>query len=129
MFGGNIMTKEINNQNGSLHISEEVICSIASLATMEVEGVSEMFGGITSGIVEMLGKKSVNKGIKVVRNDDEIVVDVFVIVNFGIQIQNVALEIQKKVNQSIEAMTGLNVVQVNVHVEGVKSKQDETKDE
>ena len=108
---------------GNVEISEEVIGSIASLAALEVEGVAEMVGGITKGIVEKLGKKSYSKGVKIVRNDNEIIIDLNIIVDFGVQIQNVGYNVQKKVKQSVEVMTGLSVVQINVNVEGVQSKE------
>lgn len=114
---------ESDKDLGNVEISEDVISSIASLATLEVEGVTEMVGGITKGLAEKLGKKSYSRGVKIVRNDNEIVLDLNIIVDFGVQIQNVGYNVQKKVKQSVEVMTGLNVVQINVNVEGVQLKE------
>lgn len=108
---------------GNVEISEEVIGSIASLAALEVEGVVEMIGGITKGLAEKLGKKNLSKGVKVICNEKEVIIDIFLIVEFGVQIQKVGYNVQKKVKQSVEVMTGLNVVQINVNIEGVQSKE------
>ncbi|MFZ7131084.1 MAG: Asp23/Gls24 family envelope stress response protein [Eubacteriales bacterium] len=117
------MNVESEKEFGNVEISEEVIGSIASLAALEIEGVTEMVGGITKGIAEKLGKKNLSKGVKILRNENEVSIDINLIVEFGVQIQKIGYNIQKKVKQSVEVMTGLNVVQVNVNVEGVQSKE------
>ena len=78
-----------------------------------------MSSGIADGIVEMFGKKPMGKGVKIEKKDDEIKIDLFIVVNYGVRIPDVAWEVQDNVKKSIEAMTGLNAVQVNIHVQGV----------
>ena len=106
-------------ENGNVNIADEVISVIASLAASEVKGVSGMVGGISGGIAELLGKKNLSKGVKLTANEDEVTVDLSIIGEYGVKIPDVAWELQKKVKNEVEAMTGLNVVGVNISVDGV----------
>jgi len=82
-----------------------------------------MSGGIAGGIAEMLGRKNLSKGVKVEVGEHEAAVDLFIIVNYGISIPEVANNIQNNVKQAIEGMTGLDVEEVNIHVLGVHFPQ------
>jgi uncharacterized alkaline shock family protein YloU len=104
---------------GAIRISNEVVAVIAGLAATEIEGLAGMSGGITGGITEMLGRKNLSRGVKVDVGEHETVVDLFVIVEYGSRIPDVALHVQENVKNAIESMTGLNVLEVNVHVQGV----------
>ncbi|MFC5701053.1 Asp23/Gls24 family envelope stress response protein [Cohnella faecalis] len=104
---------------GTIEIAPEVIEVIAGLATVEVEGVAGMSGGISSGIAELLGRKNMSKGVKVEVGQREAAVDVNIIVHYGRRIPEISAEIQRNVKQSIQTMTGLNVVEVNVHIHDV----------
>ena len=108
---------------GTIEIAPEVIEVIAGLATVEVDGVAGMSGGLSSGIAELLGRKNLSKGVKVEVGQREAAVDVSIIVQFGKKIPDVSTEIQRNVKRSIETMTGLTVVEVNVHVHDVHFKQ------
>lgn len=109
----------ILTEEGSVKISEEVVAIIAGLAASEVKGVAGMSGGIVGGIAEFVGKKNPSKGIKVEVGEKEAAIDVYVIVEFGSRIPEIAHEIQRNVKKAIESMTGLNVIEINVHVQGV----------
>jgi uncharacterized alkaline shock family protein YloU len=111
--------KIIFTEEGSVKISDEVVAIIAGLAAAEVKGVAGMSGGIVGGIAEFVGKKSPSKGVKVEVGEKEAAVDVYVIVEFGVRIPEVAHEIQQSIKKAIESMTGLSVVEVNVHIQGV----------
>ena len=112
--------------NGIIKISEEVVGIIAGIAATDVEGVAGMSGGIIGGIAQLLGKNSLANGVKVGINKDDAVIDIFVVVNFGVRIPVVAFKIQEKVKESVEEMTSLNVKEANVHVQGViVEKKDE----
>jgi uncharacterized alkaline shock family protein YloU len=115
---------------GTIQIAPEVIAVIAGLATVEVSGVAGMSGGIAGGIAELLGRKNLAKGVKVEVGQKEAAVDVSIVVEYGYRIPEVASEIQRSVKRSIETMTGLSVVEVNVHVHDVHFKTAEkTEDE
>lgn len=114
-----VSEKTILTEEGTVKISDEVVAIIAGLAAAEVKGVAGMSGGIVGGIAEFVGKKSPSKGVKVEVGDKEAAVDVYVIVDFGVRIPEVAHEIQRSIKKAIESMTGLSVVETNVHIQGV----------
>lgn len=117
------MTEEdergLPSELGSIRIADEVVSVIAGLAAMEVEGVGAMSGGIAGGIAEVLGRRNLSKGIKVEVGSEEARLDIFIIVKYGVRIPDVAWDIQERVKKAVETMTGLRVIQVNVHVQGV----------
>ena len=109
--------------NANIKISDDVVAVIAGVAVSEVPGVADMSGGFAGGISEVLrGKKNLSKGIKVESGEKETKIDVNIIVEYGIRIPDVAFEIQNKVKAAVENMTGLKVVEVNVHVQGVSTQ-------
>ncbi len=102
--------------------SNEVVAIIAGLATSEVEGIAGMVSVPNSN---PLGKKSaVTKGVKVEIGTEEASVDLYVTVEYGKPIQKAAQDAQESVRRSIEAMTGLHVVRVDVHVQGVSFEKE-----
>lgn len=105
---------------GSIQIAPEVIEIIAGLAAVEVDGVAGMSGGFAGGIAELLGRKNLSKGVKVEVGHREAAVDVSILVDYGYRIPEVASSIQQNVKQAIQSMTGLEVVEVNVHIHGVQ---------
>lgn len=121
----------INEGENNIEISNDVVAVIAGMAASEVSGVAEMSGGFAGGISEVLsGKKNLAKGIKVeILENKESRIDVNIIVEYGARIPEVAFEIQKRVKKSVENMTGLNVLEVNVHVQGVSTVQKEEQKE
>ena len=122
MEENNNIENEIVKENNNIVIEDEVIATIAGIAVSEVSGVAEMAGGFAGGITEVLsGKKNLAKGIKVETKEGETKIDVNIIVEFGVRIPDVAFEIQNRVKKAVENMTGLKVVEVNVHVQGVNA--------
>lgn len=119
---------QATNGVGSIRIADEVVSIIAGLAATEVEGIAGMSGGLAGGIAEILGKKNFAKGVKVEVGEKEAAVDLYIIVEYGVRIPDVALTVQESVKRAIENMTGLAVVEVNVHVQGV-GFPDDVKDE
>ena len=114
---------------GSIRIADEVVAIVAGLAATEVKGVAGMSGGLAGGIAEILGRKNLSKGVKVEVGEKEAAVDMFIIAEYGVRIPDVAIQIQENVKAAIESMTGLNVVEVNVHVQGVVFSAPEPKDD
>lgn len=124
------MKDDLNNMEyGQIKISDDVVGVIAGLAATEVPGVAGMSGGIAGGIAEMLGKKNLSKGVKVELKDGETVIDIYIIVDYGAKIPEVSWQIQENVKKAIETMTGLKVLEVNIHVQGVNISQDEELEE
>lgn len=109
--------------NNNIKIADDVIAVIAGVAVSEVPGVADMSGGFAGGISEVLsGKKNLSKGIKVESGEKETKIDVNIIVEYGTRIPDVAFEIQNRVKKAVENMTGLKVVEVNVHIQGVSTE-------
>ena len=121
IIGGVSETSGVNVEIASnLTISEDVIGIIAGLAAAEVEGVSGMTLGLVDGINQILGSnKKYSKGVKIELDNNEVVIDLFVIVKYGVKIPDVAFSIQNSVKNSVETMTGLKVRAVNINVQGV----------
>lgn len=115
----NMNNADYNNEKGSIKIADDVVGVIAGLAATEVEGVAGMSGGIVGGIAEILGHKNLSKGVKVEVGEKEAAVDLYMIVNYGVRIPEVAWNVQENVKKAIENMTGLSVVEVNIHIQGV----------
>lgn len=107
------------DKSGKITFANDVIATIAGLAASETEGLSGMSGGIVKGFAEKLGRKDLTKGVKVEVGQSEAAIDVFVIIEYGYKIQDVAVDIQRKVKNAVETMTGLKIVQVNVFVQGI----------
>ncbi len=114
---------------GNVKISEEVVAIIAGMAATDVPGVAGMSGGIAGGIAEMLGKKNLSKGVKVEVGEKEAAIDLYIIVEYGCRIPDVAWEIQDRVRKAVTDMTGLNVVEVNIHIQGVNIDREHAKKE
>lgn len=104
---------------GTIRIADEVVGIVAGLAATEIPGVAGMSAGLVGGIAEMLGKKNLSKGVKVEVGEKEAAIDLYIIVEYGVRIPDVALKVQENVKRAIESMTGLDVVEVNIHVQGV----------
>ena len=116
------LEEEIKTENEGIQISDDVVAVIAGVAVSEVPGVAGMAGGFAGGITEVLsGKKNLAKGIKVEVEGTKAKIDVNIIVEYGSRIPDVAFEIQNRVKKAVENMTGLNVEEVNVHVQGVNT--------
>lgn len=112
---------------GTVHISDDVVGTIAGLAASEVAGVAGMSG---VSLVEMLGKRNLSKGVKVTVGEKEAAVDLYVVLEYGFKIPDVALKVQENVRSAIETMTGLQVIEVNVYVQSVsvhEPKEEETR--
>ena len=108
---------------GDIRVATEVVSIVASLAAQEVPGVLRMSGRRIDGINEFLGKESVSKGVRVSFDNKTVTCNVYVIIEYGFCIPEVALEIQEKVKESIETMTGYDVQFIDVHVQGVAKRE------
>ena len=104
---------------GSFNISEEVIAVIAAVAATDVEGVSGLAANLGADIAELLGKKNLSKGVKIQLADSVVTVTISILVKYGYTIPDVAKKVQEEVGAAIEAMTGLDVSAVNVHIAGI----------
>ena len=108
------------SDQGSIRISEDVVASIAALATSETAGVSGLYSTLTSDIVNFLSKKNLSKGVRIELGDEDTVkIEIGFLALFGHNICEVAKQVQGNVKSSVESMTGLKVTEANIHVGGV----------
>jgi uncharacterized alkaline shock family protein YloU len=115
------MSVRINSDNGNINIDEQVVATLAGLAAVECYGIVGMAAkSATEGLFELARKEQLTKGVKVTIKENRVNVDLFVIVQFGVRISTVAENIIAKVKYNLESFTGLEVISVNVHVQGVR---------
>ena len=105
---------------GEVKIASDVVAAIAALAATEIDGVYSMAGNITNELIGKLGMKNLSKGVKILMEGGIVRVDMMVVVNYGYSIPEVSGQVQERVSQQIENMTGLSVSEVNVRIAGVK---------
>ncbi|MEF9971603.1 MAG: Asp23/Gls24 family envelope stress response protein [Oscillospiraceae bacterium] len=105
-------------EKGKINISEDVIAVMVGAAITEVEGVAGLANTVGTEIFDLIGKKTLSKGVKVTLDEDCITVDVLLMITFGCVITEVAQKVQAAVASALESMTGLSS-HVNVHVSGV----------
>ncbi|MFG6328487.1 MAG: Asp23/Gls24 family envelope stress response protein [Lachnospiraceae bacterium] len=104
---------------GEVKIASDVVAIIAALAATETDGVSSMAGNITNELIGKFGMKKLSKGVKVTMEEGLVHVDIMLNVKYGYSIKSVSEQVQNRVSQQIETMTGLVVPEVNVRVAGV----------
>ncbi|MBR1710752.1 MAG: Asp23/Gls24 family envelope stress response protein [Clostridia bacterium] len=121
--------ENLNSENtqsrdeGQITYANEVISTIVSVATTEVEGISGITGssGPLNGII---ARSRIPRGVKVEVNGENVKVDISVTVDYGMPIQKVGRNCQENVRKSIESMTGLHVEKVDLHVVGVSFEKE-----
>ncbi len=107
-------------ENGTIQISEEVVASVTGMAVLETEGVCGLSSSIGTDIAEMLGMKTLSKGIRLAGNEaGALRIDCDVVAKFGQNIFELAKNVQENVKSSVESVTGLSVSEVNVTICGI----------
>jgi len=118
-----------NRDIGGVFVSPDVIVTYISQAVMETPGVAELAGNISDTITKkILGKESEFKGIKIDGGENGYTIDIFIVVNFGERIPDVAWNVQKNVKSSLDNVMDITVENINIHVQGVTKEDDGTED-
>ncbi len=119
----NVVTEDTQQQEvGDIKIATEVICVVASMAALEVPGVLEMSGGLVDDVAKLMGKEKTSKGVRVVFEGKLLHLTLYLVVEFGCNIPELALNVQEHVKSQVEVMAGYEVQSVDVHIENVKKK-------
>ena len=115
---------DVDLQNGgTISYANEVIATIAGVAANEIDGIAGMC--VSGGFGEILGRnKNITRGVKVEVGSQEAAVDLYIIVEYGKPIQKLCAEVQENVRKALESLTGLHVVRVDVHVQGVSFEKE-----
>lgn len=116
---------EEKEANGQIQISDEVISIIAGTAAAETEGVSLPSSAPVNSVKGFFGKKSQSKGVKVTVEENTALIEIEVVVKFGINIKNACEEVQQKVKNAVETMTGLTVSGVNINVTAIMVEKEQ----
>lgn len=114
---------------GQVKISDDVVMIIAGIATSSVKGVYTTRTGVAEGISNLFSKNNYSKGIKVEINENTVVIDIFINVEYGYKLNDVAKEVQSTVKKEIETMTDLTVAAVNVHILNIVQEKDKQEKE
>jgi uncharacterized alkaline shock family protein YloU len=113
----------INDEKGSINISEEVVAVIAAAAAIEVDGVHSLFFSHGKEPANMLSKKALSRGVRLNIEGDDVTVDVYVVATIGYSVNEVGADIQKAVISAVESTLGIKVGTVNVNICGVSLKK------
>lgn len=114
-----------DNENafGRVQIADEVIAIIAGTAALEIDGVDAVAGNVADTVVEFFGRKSQSRGVKIGIENGEVSVEIDIAVKYGTKVQDIAVEVQGRVKNAVETMTGLKVVLVNVNITGLTTEK------
>lgn len=118
-MGATYMAKPIEHFNpnlGTVEIEPEVISVIASIAVSEVKGVEGVFPDLKNSTLERFGRKNLSKGVKITTKDNEITIDVYCSLNYGVKVSETALKVQESIHSALRTMTALTPQQINVHI-------------
>lgn len=123
----NIVSKKTVNDKeiGKIIIADEVIATIAGTATLEVKGVYCTPSNNKGAIINWINKKSLSKDVVVTVKDNEIYVEVSIVINVGFNLTEVSVEVQEKIQNALEVMTGMVVKEVNVTILGIVENTEE----
>ena len=115
------MDYRIKNDMGTIFISEDVMLKVVGYAVLECYGIVAMCSKrAKDGLVEWLGRENLSRGVQVRLVDDQLDVDLFIVVEYGISVAEVCKTIVEVVRYKLESMTGVKVRSVNVTVEGIR---------
>lgn len=115
--------EESRTDLGTIRIHKNVIASIASLAAGEIEGVKRVGGDFKSGLLELIGKKSLF-AIKVdIDKNSEVKIEIPLVIKYGFNIPDIANKVQENVRNSLEKMTNLSIRDININVQAIERGQ------
>lgn len=115
------MAKLMETNMGNIDISEDVIATISGAAAIECYGLVGMASRkLSDGVSGLLKRENLSKGVNVTLQEEELVIDLNIIVGYGVKISEVASNVMDRVRYTVETMTGLKVSEVNVNVQGVR---------
>lgn len=109
---------------GEVKIASDVVAAIAGLAANEVDGVYSTWGNGKKEVIGKLVAKNASKGVRVTMEEDNVRVDMHITMKYGHSIPEVVEQVQERVSQQIETMTGLHVPEVNIRIAGVSLSEE-----
>ncbi|WP_294742191.1 Asp23/Gls24 family envelope stress response protein [uncultured Exiguobacterium sp.] len=123
-----INTKQNENEvvrENKLTFEDQVIKKIAGIASNDVKGILSMSGGFMSGLADRFrSTEDITKGIDAEVGERQVALDLKVIVEYGKNIPSIFQDAVSKIKKSVHDMTGLDVVEINMHVEDVMTRSE-----
>lgn len=117
-----VITLVQNEKLGCVMVSEDVIASIASIAAAEVEGVSAVISNMSKELMNKVGAQKMTKAVKVKITDNQVVIYIAITMDYGYNIPATCRQVQSRVKNAIENMTGLTCADVNIRIMNIKVK-------
>ncbi len=118
------MGNTVDTKYGKIIISEDVIADMAGVATTECYGIVGMASKrFKDGIWEILRRDNLSKGVLIKLSENKLIIEIFIIVSYGVNISEVSQNVMDKVKYNLEAYSGLDIDQVNINVQGVRVKE------
>lgn len=115
------MSVHTANAYGRITISDDAIAQIAGITALECYGIVDLVSKkLSDSLSDLMNKKRISRGVKVLTSGDRIIIDLYVIIKYGISIDAVAQSLKKSVKYGVERFTGMVVDTVNVNVAGIK---------
>ena len=115
------MNGSFSNDYGTVIIDNKVVARMAGLTALECFGIVGMAAlSRSDGLVKLLTRNSISKGIKVEIENNEVTIDFHVIIAYGVAISAVAENLISNVKYTVENSTGFKVKKINIYVEGVR---------
>lgn len=119
-----IIVADDKETKDNLTYKKNVVMSIVSLATQEINGVASISRKAVSPVKSAFSK-NVNRGIIINFDNNKAHIDVFIDVVFGYSVRDISFRVQENIKSSVESMTEYKVGSVNVHIVGVKFSESE----
>lgn len=112
--------EESHTDLGAIKIHHNVIASLASIAATEIEGVKRVGGDFKSGLLELIGKKTLSAIRVEIDKNDEVKLDVPLVIKYGYNIPSIASKVQENIRNALEKMTNLSVRDINISVQSIE---------
>ena len=124
------VAEQSGSEYGQINIHNNVIAIIAHETAKNMPGVVELQGSLADGIAGMIGKRPKDKGIRVEKESEELLtIDLAVVLEYGVCIPDICVQLQSSVKEAVENMTGKKVFAVNVVVQGIRNTSTKTEGE
>ena len=115
------MDCKFNTELGLVTVNDEVLVRVAGYAALNCYGIVGMASKRSAdGIVQLMGRENLGRGVKIRTSEDKVDIDLFIIVEYGISVAEVCKTIVETVKYKLESMTGVKVRRVNISVEGIR---------
>lgn len=119
------LENQINGNNkGKVTCNKSILLSIINLATKEIAGVDSLCENFASGIKKLFSN-NVSEGVKVEYSNNGVKIDIYIYIEYGYNVSDVAHRVQENVKNSISSMIDVKLNDINVHVMGVNFKEEE----